>query len=42
MPSILIVDDEDQVRQLIRQTLEQAGYHVRKRVMGRRPSSSIG
>lgn len=28
MPSILIVDDEDQVRQLIRQTLEQAGYHV--------------
>ena len=28
MPSILVVDDEDQVRQLIRQTLEQAGYHV--------------
>jgi len=28
MPSILVVDDEDQVRQLIRQSLEQAGYHV--------------
>ena len=28
MTSILVVDDEDQVRQLIRQTLEQAGYHV--------------
>ena len=28
MPSILIVDDEDQVRQLIRQSLEQVGYHV--------------
>jgi len=28
MPSILVVDDEDQVRQLIRQSLEQSGYHV--------------
>jgi len=28
MPSILVVDDEDQIRQLIRETLEQAGYHV--------------
>ena len=28
MPSILIVDNEGQVRQLIRHTLEQAGYHV--------------
>jgi CheY-like chemotaxis protein len=28
MPSILVVDDEDQIRQLIRETLEQAGYHI--------------
>ncbi|MFI5248094.1 MAG: response regulator, partial [Nitrospirales bacterium] len=28
MPSILVVDDEDQIRQLIRETLEQADYHV--------------
>ena len=28
MSSILVVDDEDQIRQLIRETLEQAGYHV--------------
>jgi two-component system, chemotaxis family, chemotaxis protein CheY len=28
MPSVLIVDDEDQIRQLIRETLEQAGYEV--------------
>ncbi len=28
MPSILVVDDEDQIRQLIRETLEQAGFHV--------------
>jgi CheY-like chemotaxis protein len=28
MPSILVVDDEQQIRQLIRETLEQAGYHV--------------
>jgi two-component system, chemotaxis family, chemotaxis protein CheY len=28
MPSILIVDDEQQIRQLIRDTLEQAGYDV--------------
>ena len=28
MPSILVVDDEDQIRQLIRETLELAGYHV--------------
>jgi CheY-like chemotaxis protein len=42
MPSILVVDDEDQIRQLIRETLEQAGYHSRKRVMAERLSSSIG
>jgi two-component system, chemotaxis family, chemotaxis protein CheY len=30
MPSILVVDDEDQLRQLIRETLEQAGYCVRE------------
>ncbi len=28
MPSVLVVDDEDQVRQLIRETLELAGYEV--------------
>jgi CheY-like chemotaxis protein len=28
MQSILIVDDEDQIRQLIRNTFEQAGYRV--------------
>ena len=28
MPSILVVDDEDQIRHLIRETLEQAGYHI--------------
>jgi CheY-like chemotaxis protein len=28
MPSVLIVDDEEAVRRLIRETLEQAGYHV--------------
>ena len=30
MPSILVVDDEDQIRQLIRETLEQAGYDVQE------------
>lgn len=28
MPSVLVVDDEQQIRSLIRQTLEQAGYEV--------------
>lgn len=28
MPSILVVDDEPQIRRLVRETLEQAGYHV--------------
>jgi CheY-like chemotaxis protein len=28
MPSVLVVDDEDQIRALIRETLEQAGYVV--------------
>ena len=28
MPSVLIVDDEDQFRRLIRKILEQAGYQV--------------
>ena len=28
MSSILVVDDEDQIRHLIRETLEQSGYHV--------------
>lgn len=28
MPAILAVDDEYQIRRLVRETLEQAGYHV--------------
>ena len=28
MPSVLVVDDENQIRRLVRETLEQAGYHV--------------
>lgn len=28
MPSILVVDDEDQIRRLICATLERAGYHI--------------
>ena len=28
MPSILVVDDNDQIRHLIRESLEQSGYHV--------------
>ena len=28
MPSVLVVDDEDQIRRLIREALEQAGYTV--------------
>ena len=28
MPSILVVDDEEQIRQLIRNTFEEAGYRV--------------
>ena len=28
MPSVLVVDDEDQVRALLRTTLEKAGYQV--------------
>lgn len=35
MPSVLVVDDEDQIRQLIRETLEQAGYHVTEARDGR-------
>ena len=35
MPSILVADDEEQVRQLIRETLEQAGYHVTEARDGR-------
>lgn len=30
MPSVLIVDDEDAIRGLIRETLGQAGYQVRE------------
>ena len=35
MPSVLIVDDEDQIRQLIRETLEQAGYDVQEASNGK-------
>ncbi len=30
MPSVLVVDDEDSIRQLIREALEHAGYEVRE------------
>ena len=35
MPSVLIVDDEEAIRRLIRSTLEQAGYHVREAADGK-------
>ena len=35
MPSVLVVDDQDQVRQLIRETLEQAGYEVEEACDGK-------
>ena len=35
MSSILVVDDEDQIRRLICETLEQAGYHVTEARDGR-------
>jgi CheY-like chemotaxis protein len=30
MPSVLVIDDEEQVRLLIRETLEEAGYEVQE------------
>jgi CheY-like chemotaxis protein len=35
MPSVLVIDDEEQVRQLIRETLEPAGYEVEEAGDGR-------
>ncbi|MGQ0667933.1 MAG: response regulator [Nitrospiraceae bacterium] len=35
MPSVLVIDDEEQVRQLIRETLEQAGYDVEEACDGK-------
>ena len=35
MPSVLIVDDEEAIRRLIRSTLEQAGYHVQEAADGK-------
>ncbi len=35
MQSVLVVDDQDQVRQLIRETLEQAGYEVEEACDGK-------
>lgn len=35
MPSILVVDDEDQIRQLIRTTFEEAGYRVEEASNGK-------
>lgn len=35
MPSVLVVDDEEAIRQLIRNTLEQAGYQVHEAADGR-------
>lgn len=30
MPSVLVIDDDDQIRRMIRETLEQAGYVVQE------------
>lgn len=35
MPSVLIVDDEEAIRRLIRSTLEQAGYRVQEAADGK-------
>lgn len=35
MPSVLIVDDDDQIRRLLRAALEQAGYEVAEGRSGR-------
>ena len=35
MPSVLIVDDEEAIRRLIRNTLEQAGYRVQEAADGK-------
>jgi len=35
MPSVLIVDDEEAIRRLIRITLEQAGFYVREAADGK-------
>ena len=35
MPSVLIVDDEEAIRRLIRTTLEQAGYRVQEAADGK-------
>ena len=35
MPSVLVVDDQDQVRQLIRETLEQACYEAEEACDGK-------
>ncbi len=35
MPSVLVVDYQDQVRQLIRETLEQAGDEVEEAYNGK-------
>ena len=35
MPSVLVVDDEDQIRQLIRETLESVGYEVEEACNGK-------
>ena len=37
MPSVFVVDDEDQIRQLIRETWEQAGYHLTEARDGKEP-----
>lgn len=35
MPSVLIIDDDDQIRRLLRVGMEQAGYEVREGRSGR-------
>ena len=41
MPSVLVVDDEEAIRRLIRETLEQAGYHVHEAADGKEGLDSI-
>jgi CheY-like chemotaxis protein len=36
MPSVLVVEDEEQVPQLIRKTVEQAGYDVEEACNGKK------
>ena len=41
MSSILVVDDEEQIRRLICETLERAGYHVTEARDGKEARSNV-